>query len=315
MVPFPSPYPFDIAMYIALAVIVVLAISMLGFKFFISASTNKLKLFVEDYKNVDRASHNRVDDLTEWVTPEFYTAFHSKKILQYFETGVLPEGLDYEKLLRSRVTLVLYFLSRDVNTPPDVLFKLSKSSRAEDIPLEALSNPSVPVEALEKAAASYHFDIRQVVAANPKTPSEILAKFVNDIELISTVLDNPNADTIVFQTVLLDHIKDVKTVPKNMIPGWTFYAVQSMVNHPNIGSTELKAIVNEFPELADQATHIRKDVFTLDYLMKKSTQFPEYGIAAIKNYRPQLNVLLEEQYGMDAKDMPDKWVMHSLGWV
>lgn len=315
MVPFPSSYPFDIAMYIALAILAVLAISVLGFKFFIAASTDKLRKFVEDYKNVDRASHNRVDDLTQWVTPEFYTAFHSKKILQYLETGTLPKGLDYSKLLHSRVTLVSYFLARDIATPPDVLYTLSRSSRAEDIPLEALSNPSVPVEALEKAAASYHFDIRQVVAANPNTPSEVLTKFVNDIELISTVLDNPNADTVVFQTVLLDHIKDVKTVPRNMIPGWTFYAVQSMVNHPNIGSTELKAIVDEFPELADQATHIRKEVFTLDYLMEKSKQYPEYGIAALNNYRPQLNLLLEEQYGMDAKDMPDKWVMHSLGWV
>lgn len=301
--------------YFVVAVFAISFLGVVGLKVFIAISTGPLKRFVEAYKNVERSSHNRVDDLTEWVVPEFYTVVHAKKILQFLETGVLSSGLNYNKLLKSRVTLVSYFLARDAATPPSILARLATSSRAEEIPLEALSNPSIPEEALVKAAKSYDIDIRHCVAFNPSTPPSVLSQLAGDMQLVSTVLDNPNTDSSVFRQILDTQLKDIPTTPKNMTPSWLFYTAESMVNHPNIEARELREVVSIFPDLLSQAVQNSKDAFPLDYLMKRSSQNCEYGIAALTHYRPQLNVWLKEKYGLDAKGMPADWVMRTLGWV
>ena len=77
-----------------------------------------------------------------------------------------------------------FWLRRSVvgneNCPPDILSDLAKNDPELYVRVVAISNPSIPVEALEFLANDTEKQIRMNVAKNEKTPRDILIKLSKD---------------------------------------------------------------------------------------------------------------------------------------
>ena len=87
------------------------------------------------------------------------------------------------------------------NTDPESLEALARGGS-----FEAIRNPNISVEVLEKAATSAKISTRRAVASNPATPRRILEKMCADLDLQVKLLvaSNPNAQESTFDLLSKD---------------------------------------------------------------------------------------------------------------